>query len=222
MIAVEKKAFLKAFGKHSERICISGFDTYIYEKNGIRVVMIFSGAGEILAAAATQALICTYSPDVIINAGICGGLNEDTKPGDLFIVDSVVHYGYDITAMGYEKGVYLGCESPYIKCDRKLLSAEFINTVKSVNCASADRLVTGKTERLDLGKEFDCSICEMESAGVIITCRNNGIPCFMIKVVSDSLEDDVDDLLETDWAEKAADIAAKAALRVLDDFAESI
>ena len=76
MIAVEKKAFLKAFGKHSERICISGFDTYIYEKNGIRVVMIFSGAGEILAAAATQALICTYSPDVIINAGDAGREGE--------------------------------------------------------------------------------------------------------------------------------------------------
>lgn len=217
VVAVEREAFLKAFGTDGKHIQINGFDTYLYRINDVDVVMILSGAGEILAAGATQVLICAYSPDVVINAGICGGLNGEMKLGDLCLVDNVVHYGYDITAMGYAKGVYLGCDSAYIKTDTKLLKEEFRCGIKSVNCASADRLVTGKEERIKLGNEFNCSICEMESAGVIITCKNNEIPCILLKAVSDSLEDGVEDLLETDWAKKSSDIVAQATLTAVKD-----
>ena len=48
-------------------------------------------------------------------------------------------------------------------------------------------------------------------------CKNNEIPCILLKAVSDSLEDGVEDLLETDWAKKSSDIVAQATLTAVND-----
>ena len=38
-----------------------------------------------------------------------------------------------------------------------------------------------------LNQNFGAEICDMESAGVLFTCKFNGVPCLMVKCVSDSL-----------------------------------
>ncbi|MEG2144680.1 MAG: 5'-methylthioadenosine nucleosidase, partial [Oscillospiraceae bacterium] len=35
--------------------------------------------------------------------------------------------------------------------------------------------------------KFKADICEMEAAGVVLTCNRNNIPCLLIKTVSDSI-----------------------------------
>jgi len=34
---------------------------------------------------------------------------------------------------------------------------------------------------------FNADICEMEAAGIVLTCNKNKIPCLLIKTVSDSI-----------------------------------
>lgn len=217
VVAVEKGAFLGAFGEADEKVKLKGIEAYIYYRGGIKLVMAFSGAGEIYAAATTQSVIDGYDPDLILNAGICGGLNENMEPGTKCIVSSVVYYGYDITAMGNRKGICPGFENEHIKISEALLGNDFAADFQKAACASADRLVTGKEERIKLGREFECDICEMEAAGVLITSIRNGIPCAIIKVVSDGIEDDVLSLLQTDRIKEYSHMAAKAALMAVDN-----
>ena len=40
-------------------------------------------------------------------------------------------------------------------------------------------------EKKSLREKYGASICEMESAGVLITCKNAGVPCLIVKAVSD-------------------------------------
>ena len=37
----------------------------------------------------------------------------------------------------------------------------------------------------NLAKTYGASVCEMESAGVLLTCINAQVPCLIIKAVSD-------------------------------------
>lgn len=215
--AVEKRAVINALGKPSKRKSVYGFEIYEFETVDMKVVMIDSGAGEIAASAATQLLTARYAPDIVLNVGICGGLTSEMKPGTICIVDKVVHYDYDITSVeGYKKGVYMGYESPYFETSRELLkfASECISDIKIVNCASADKLVIDKTERLNLGLEFNCDICEMEAAGVIITSLRNNVPCLIIKAVSDGIESNVNDLIAD--GEKISDMAAQTAKKMID------
>ena len=59
--------------------------------------------------------------------------------------------------------------------------------LKPVTCASADKFVGNSAEKAGLHQRYGAEICEMESAGVLLTCRRCGIPCLMIKAVSDGL-----------------------------------
>ena len=50
----------------------------------------------------------------------------------------------------------------------------------------------------------------MESAGIVLTCNRNEIPCILIKIVSDSISGGYEEFLET------KDTAAVMCLDILD------
>lgn len=131
--------------------------------------IIISGMGRMAAAAATELLIGNYCVKRIINAGICGALTDRTKAkiGMVFRIAqaSVVEPGPE-------------------------------NIGQSVDCAAdmwanlpIARLVTNEHPVFDpqkreaLAKVAD--LVDMEGAVIARICETNGIPCSMIKGVSD-------------------------------------
>ena len=48
--------------------------------------------------------------------------------------------------------------------------------------------VAKKEDKERLVKLYNADICEMETAGILITCKKNGIPCLMVKSVSDDCD----------------------------------
>ena len=59
--------------------------------------------------------------------------------------------------------------------------------LKRVVCASADKFVDGQEAKNALHEKYGADICEMESAAVVLTCNRSGVPCLLIKTVSDGL-----------------------------------
>lgn len=45
--------------------------------------------------------------------------------------------------------------------------------------------------------KFGAQICEMEAAGIVLTCNRNEVPCMMIKIISDGITGGVEEFLET-------------------------
>ena len=60
-------------------------------------------------------------------------------------------------------------------------------TLKRVICASADKFIASKEKKEELHNIYKADICEMEAAGIVLTCNKNEIPCLLIKTVSDSI-----------------------------------
>ena len=50
------------------------------------------GVGKVNAAVCSQTMILKYSPDIMINVGVAGGLSDEFKIGDIAVADSVVEH----------------------------------------------------------------------------------------------------------------------------------
>ena len=60
--------------------------------------------------------------------------------------------------------------------------------LKAVVCASADKFVDEPDKKRFLNRTFGAHICDMETAGIVITAARAGVPCLVIKTVSDGVE----------------------------------
>lgn len=210
----ELKSALDKLGVVAKKIEDTGYTTLVYEYPNYTLYVVNSGAGEISASSATQYLITKHNVDIIVNFGVVGGLCESMQSSDLCVVDSVVHYDYDISATdNVETGRYLEYPSTLIPLNHKLIDTalNISPTLNRVICASGDKFIADADKKLELHTRYNAKICDMESAGIVITCDRNKVPCIMIKAVADSLfggAEEFDTALQV-VADKCIDITTK-------------
>lgn len=190
VVAVEIGAVLSKYGEPSDTAVYQGFTVREYRSDSFNMYVVDSGAGEISAAMSTQLLIDRFGVDMILNFGAVGALSEEMKTSELCVVKSVIHYDFDTTGwLNLERGQYPGKSSAYLETSPELvkkvleIKPELIPAV----CASADKFVDSPADKTLLRENYGADICEMESAGVVLTCQRNDIPCLLIKAISDSL-----------------------------------
>lgn len=190
IVAVEIDAVLSKYGQAKDVIEKSGFRLHIYENEKYTMFVLDSGAGEIAAAAGTQFLIDRFEVDMILNFGAVGALTPEIATAELCIVERVIHYDFDTTNwLDLPRGQYPGQPSAYLPTDKTLLNKALAlcPSLRKVTCASADKFVDAAEDKTRLHELYDADICEMESAGVVLTCTKNNVPCLLIKAVSDCL-----------------------------------
>lgn len=196
VVAVEMSAVKRKYGEPQEVQSVHNYNVMIYKADNYQLYIIHSRAGEIAAAAATQLLICEFNVDVIVNFGVVGGLTDGISNTRVCVVKSVVHYGFDISEVeDCEPGRYLYYPSVYIPVDEKLLklAKEKVPSLKEVVCASGDKFIGSEQKKRELSKQFHADICEMEAAGIVLTCNRNNVPCLLIKMVSDGVSGGVNE-----------------------------
>lgn len=191
VVAMEKevKPFLESIGVQTLCEKQGEFEVYGYLAGTKKVYLVQSGIGEISASAATQLLISKYGAEVILNFGVCGGLVKSSKVFDTVIVNGVVHYDFDLSAIdSVSPAQYPFADNPVIKTHEGLIEVakRVMPSAKTVVCASADKFVANEEFKRDLNAKFGASVCDMECAGVLITAKLNGVPVLIIKAVSDS------------------------------------
>lgn len=166
---------------------VGAFKVYSFKIKDKSVYLVRSGIGEIYAAAAAQTLIVKYGVQVILNFGVCGSLTKSVGVLDAVIVDSVVHYDFDLSAIdSVPLGQYPGYDSPVMKADEDLIKlAESVEPLKRVTCASADKFVADAAVKEKLNRDFGASVCDMECAAILLTANGAGVPVLIIKAVSD-------------------------------------
>lgn len=188
--AVEIDAVKRRYKNLKKKTTLAGFDLYVFEEESMTLYVLHTGAGEISAAAGTQALITEFHVDLIVNFGVVGGLTDEMTDVRLCVVDKVVHYQFDTSAIDHcPVGMYVGeYESIYMPFTPSLVEkAADIAGLKKVVCASGDRFVETREEKNSLHEQFGADICEMEAAGIVKTANRNHVPCLSIKMVADSV-----------------------------------
>lgn len=137
----------------------------------------YTGVGKINAAKTTAWVAMMREPDVIINFGSCGCLNEDIEPGRLldvgYVNNDIEAYPfapYGVTPFSNDKGIALASPS-------------------SVSCLTADRFYD--KYRTDYSKAYlnklkEVTIVDMELYAIAQVCKEYGIKCISYKWVSDA------------------------------------
>ncbi|MCR5544354.1 MAG: 5'-methylthioadenosine/S-adenosylhomocysteine nucleosidase [Eubacterium sp.] len=193
IIAIERelKSFLES-GHDITEETVGNKKIYHTEMYGHEIVAALSGYGEIDAAATTQLLITHTGCEVVINFGVAGAIVPGLKVDDIFLVEKVCHYDYDVSPIDpVKKHQYEEYEDEYIRLDAGLreLVMEKLPSVRTVTVASGDRFVD-KTEDKEELASLGCQICDMEIAAIARICLQNSVRCLSIKCISDTYEGD--------------------------------
>lgn len=190
LVAVEIGSVTARYGEPPESGLCGGFPVMTYPVNGALLHVLHTGAGQLAAAAGTQALISELGCELVVNFGVVGGLTPEMSIAKTCIVEKVVHYDFDGGSYtGLPRGHYLGEPSPFVSPSPELFQRALAvcPELTPVVCASADKFVEGEENKSALHREFGAHICEMEAAAVVFTCRRNRVPCLLIKAVSDGI-----------------------------------
>lgn len=216
VIAVEVQAFNDRYGEPDEIIWVRKQKVRKYVGDTYELYAMQSGAGEIAAASTTQLLISEFDVEMILNYGVVGGLTEEISQSRICVVKDVVHYDFDTSASDQcEVGRYLNYSSVYLPTAEELWK-QAINIapeLKPVRCASGDKFIADPKAKKCMAEHFQADICEMEAAGIVLTCDRNGIPCLLIKMVADGL---------TGGAQEYHKEALRSAKKCLDVFEKVI
>lgn len=184
----ELNAMLEKFDKVVSFSTLGDRKVLLAEMQGKQIYILESGVGEIFSASATQHLISACGVEAIINFGVCGSLCKKHGLKKTVFLSSIVHYEMDTTAIDdVEVGRYCFLPTREIPVTGKLLDVakELNPEIECVVCASGNKFVADENEKRYLNTTFGADVCEMESAGIALTCLINRIPCLMVKAVSD-------------------------------------
>lgn len=198
---------------------LSGMKFILGKLGGKNVVVARCGIGKVFAAICTQTMILGFSPEVIVNAGVAGGLAPDLRIGDIVIADKAVQHDMDTSALGDERGLISGLDMVYIPTSEKVTS--LLESVvgklgvrhKIGTVATGDRFINAEEQKTFISEHFGAAACEMEGGAVVQTCYVNNVPCSILRAISDGGDENsyVDYPI---FAKKAADISAK----VIEEF----
>lgn len=143
---------------------------------GRNVAVFRSGSGAEAAAHATEALVQVHRPEWIISAGFAGGLVPEVARHDLIMADSVADLAGNRLAI-----------------DLKVDPAELART-KGVHVGrllTADRVIRLPGEKRDLGQKHQALAVDMETYAVAEVCRRSHVRFLAVRIVSDSVDDEL-------------------------------
>lgn len=214
IVAVEIQSVLDKYGAQlTVEKEVAGYKVLEYQTEQYQLIIVNSGAGEIAAASGTQFLISEYHVDFVLNFGVVGGLTEEMSTTKVCIVERVVHYDFDTSSVdSVEVGRYLQYPDIYIPTTSELIekAMNLYPQLVSVVCASGDKFIADEDMKKQINMQFDADICDMEAAGIVLTCNRNKIPCILIKIVSDSICGGYEEFIET------KDMAAAMCFEIVD------
>ncbi len=155
----------------------------------VKAHIVNCGVGMVNAAAVTTAL-CNEGCDVILNAGLSGGISGISR-GELMIATEYIEHDFDLTPLGYKL-----CQKPgqdYIYYSDKRLVTLLEKTFKGIKkgvAVSGDSFISDSKKKDFLKTEFGAMSCDMESAAIAYVCALTDTPFVAIRRISDDAGDD--------------------------------
>ena len=98
-MAAEVEALLAAMQEEKVEE-FSGLAFHSGTLEGVACVVAECGPGKVNAAVCAQTMVLRYSPRLVINVGVAGGVGPQVHIGDLVVAAACVQYDFDTTAMG--------------------------------------------------------------------------------------------------------------------------
>lgn len=192
---------------------------------GTQAVVVQCGVGMVNASICTQVLIDRFGVTHVVNTGVAGSLDAALDIGDVVVARDAVNHVMDVCNLGYEPGQTPGTSQISFPCDGGL-RARLIAVIgeatsahaREGRVASGDRFVRDAAEKKRIRAAFSASCCEMEGAAIAQVCHLSGVPCAIVRAISDKA-DGTDALDYPVFEARAAADCAAITRRLLEDWA---
>jgi adenosylhomocysteine nucleosidase len=127
------------------------------------VSLLLTGIGRKNAEKSVREFLAAHSPELVLTCGFAGGLNPDLKLGDV---------AFDLS-------------------DSELRAQLLAAGAKPAKMFCADRIATTVAEKAKLRADTGADAVEMESGAIHAVCRECGISCATVRVISDTAGEDL-------------------------------
>lgn len=162
---------------------------------GVEVAVAKTGVGKVLSALTAAEMINRFAPERLIFTGIAGGIGEGLAIGDLVVGTDAVQYDMDVTGLGAPIGKIPFTDYREISADKTLVGAmrSFSSEEYAVHFGrilTGDLFVTDRhSARLTpIFEELQGLAVEMEGASVALTAAVYGVPCLILRFISDAAD----------------------------------
>ena len=182
-----------------ENVTVEPYGGVEYHKGtlaGKQVIVCCAGMGKANAAATTQVLCGKFGAQAIIFSGIAGNMSEEIGIGDVVVGKEVCYHDAEVSMI---------CQSaPFLKSytgDPALVQAALDACAALGVKAIAGRIATGDTfvgdgaTKAVIAEKVDPDCVEMEGAAVSQIAARNGVPCVVLRAMSDNADESGHELL---------------------------
>lgn len=174
----------------------AGVDYHTGTLQGKQVVVCCAGMGKANAASTTQVLITKFGAECIIFSGIAGNMTSKIGIGDVCIGQTVLYHDAQLDML---------CQSaPFLKeypGDPTLVAAALAACeqcgVKAIagKIATGDLFVGDSATKQAIEEKCHPDCVEMEGAAVSQIAARNGVPCVILRAMSDNADEDGHEVL---------------------------
>ena len=154
-----------------------------------QLAIILSGAGRRSAARATEALIAGHKPQRVLSAGFAGGLSPRLKRHDILLPDHLVDTTGNQLAVDPAIDPATLSSAPGIHAGRLL---------------TTDRVIRLPDEKRSLGHRHDALAVDMETFAVAEVCRRRQVRFLAVRVINDTVADELPADVEKLLAQKTS------------------
>ncbi|OZI37271.1 5'-methylthioadenosine/S-adenosylhomocysteine nucleosidase [Bordetella genomosp. 10] len=202
---------LVRMGPAAQRRTIGMRDYYVGELAGRACVVVLARVGKVAAAATAVTLIREFGVSSVLFAGLAGGIAPAVRVGDVVIADTLVQHDLDARPLFPRFEVPLlarakfdtdaGLNAVLAQCAADFLGRDLPRLVDAATqerfgivapalhrgeIASGDQFIGAAEVSRRLAADLPATLCvEMEGAAVAQVCHEYGVPCAVLRTVSD-------------------------------------
>ncbi len=162
---------------------------------GKEAVLAVCGPGKVNAALCAQSMILHFHPEWVLNLGVAGAGENGVSIGDMVIATAAVQHDMDTSPIGDPVGMVSKINLVEIPCDaalrRRLVAAA--STVEGMRVhegviATGDQFIHDGAVRSRIHGLFHAKAVEMEGGAVAQACYMHGVPCGVLRSISDQAD----------------------------------
>ncbi len=199
-----------------EDVTIAGFRFRHGHIDGHAVILAEAGVGKVASGLVSSLLLDHFNCAALIFSGVAGRLDEELAIGDIVIADELIQHDYGAMAANGFKPFRPGVPplgeaqgDPGFRLDAKLRQAiakaiadlrlpAFTAAgkearevrVKLGRVLTGDQFINNAQTRERLVRQFQGSAVEMEGAALAQVCERFGVPCVIVRCLSDRAGED--------------------------------
>jgi adenosylhomocysteine nucleosidase len=155
---------------------------------GKPVALLALGIGKECARIAAEMTIRCYRPDLIISSGFGGGLQDDTKAGDIVV-------GTEILELRQDQGDQITWDSTHKPANPARLNGSDMREIRVHygKLVTTDEMVLRAANKARLGRATGALAVDMETSAVAAVCAARRTDFLAVRCITDQVHEDLPD-----------------------------